>query len=874
MHPLRPLRLAAPIAFWRPMSWRSLAVAGMLALLAACGGSDNSAGGSSGEVAIPAPAPAPAPVLEPMVNSFGIALPEGNFGGGDSGAAGADGTAGDGAAIADAPVRLVDSAGRSVTGRTDAQGYYAVRIDGFTPPFIASVTRADGTVWHSPSLAPVRVRGFITINISGLTDKLVSDVAVAVGLTRPSQLTPQQLAANAPALQLAKDNLKTQLDTQIRAAGLNPATFDPVTLPFRPDKTGVDAVLESVDVVRAPDGSTVVQPEPAIGALTITPANVSVAAGGSVAFSSNEAVTFSVAGGAANGNVVATGSSNATYTAPAAPGTYQVLATSSADPTRRASASVTVAGASGVRVSSNVRIAPGSSTQLTATLDGQPLAAAWSIAGSCTGCSITAGGLFTAGSAVESVTVRGSNPANPAQAGTTVVTVATEVLLALRPAAAQSLTAADMLSLHVDLSPNGINRGLDWTTTAGSVIGVDYFFGFVPTAATGSHTVTATSVADPSRSASVALQVTAPPATALVAPAAAPATMRYDHADAALPDGRILLVGGQADRQGGDWLRSTELFEPASRSFRAGPQLAVPRVRPEAIAIDADRVLVTGGQESWQHAYNSAEVLNLATGSTAGTANAMGARRIHHRMVRLGTGPHSGKVLVLGGFNGPVPYGDPVWLSTAGVDLFDPATSAFTPAGAGLNTSRGLFTATLLADGRVLIVGGMTATGSDSQALASAEIYDPVAGTFRFTGGLAVARFGHTATRLADGRVLVVGGEANAGARSTAEVYDPATGVFTPVASSVTVARRFHAAAAQADGRVLLFGGESGDFLVRGTVEVYDPASQAFTLFARMATARVRLTATPITAGPAAGKVLVFGGGARNLPAQAAELSP
>ena len=190
-----------------------------------------------------------------MIDSFGRSVPEYDFGGGDGGAAGADGSAGDGKPIANASVTLKDNAGNTATTTTDSQGYYRVKVKGFTPPFIASVVRPDKTVWYSPSIAPVKTRGFVTINITGLTDKVASDVSLASGITTGGAafLTPPVIAANLSALQAAKDDLNTQLAGQICAAGLNAGIFDPVTTPYQAIATDpYDKLLESVVVVKDP----------------------------------------------------------------------------------------------------------------------------------------------------------------------------------------------------------------------------------------------------------------------------------------------------------------------------------------------------------------------------------------------------------------------------------------------------------------------------------------------------------------------------------------------------------------------------------------------------------------------------------------------
>ena len=226
-------------------------------LLAACGGGG---GSSSPSVGTNPSSPATPEQLALMVDSLGRAVPEIDFGGGDSGASGADGSAGDGKPIPNAKVTLLDNAGHTATATTDALGYYRVSVKGFTPPFIAKVVRADGSAWYSPSITPVKVRGFVTVNLTGLTDKLASDVATAAGVSGgAAQLTATTLAANTAALQTAKTNLNTQLAVKITTAGLNPATFDPVTTPYKAVLAdSYDKLLESVVITKDSGGQTVI----------------------------------------------------------------------------------------------------------------------------------------------------------------------------------------------------------------------------------------------------------------------------------------------------------------------------------------------------------------------------------------------------------------------------------------------------------------------------------------------------------------------------------------------------------------------------------------------------------------------------------------
>jgi hypothetical protein len=196
----------------------------------------------------------------------------------------------------------------------------------------------------------------------------------------------------------------------------------------------------------------------------------------------------------------------------------------------------------------------------------------------------------------------------------------------------------------------------------------------------------------------------------------------------------------------------------------------------------------------------------------------------------------SGKVLVMGGY-------DAAGNILKSAELFDPAVGTWTSTANRMNFPRAHHTATKLLDGTVLIVGDVF-----GNAATTAEIYDPDFDTFTPVGATVKQRLLHTATLLLDGRVLIVGGQIDT---TSAELFDPATKKFTATAPP-TVARNGHCAALVADGRVLVAGGAA-----QNTCECFSPVAGTWTAVPGTLSS-IRNYATATTTGD--GRVLIAGG--------------
>jgi hypothetical protein len=243
-----------------------------------------------------------------------------------------------------------------------------------------------------------------------------------------------------------------------------------------------------------------------------------------------------------------------------------------------------------------------------------------------------------------------------------------------------------------------------------------------------------------------------------------------------------------------------------------------------------------------------APAASTAKASPMALTGPLGAGRQIHTATLLA----DGRVVIAGGFD----FAD---LPLASASLYDPTTNLSSPTGS-MAAARGLDTATLLSDGRVLIAGGGPASWiHPGPYLASAELFDPKIGTFSPTGSMTTTREAQTATRLNDGRVLIAGGsDVGEHAVASAELYDPKTGTFSPT-GSMTTARAFHTATLLADGRVLIAGGNSGSWTggpIFASAEIYNPKTGTFSATGPMTSGRAWHTATLLSDG----RVLMTGG--------------
>lgn len=252
----------------------------------------------------------------------------------------------------------------------------------------------------------------------------------------------------------------------------------------------------------------------------------------------------------------------------------------------------------------------------------------------------------------------------------------------------------------------------------------------------------------------------------------------------------------------------------AAPSVEAGPL----RVSVEVLSdLPKTGVLLAGG-EAWGDTtpLATAEIWYPSTGKVFRTMNTMSVQRKRHTATLLA----NGKILIAGGMTRQ-------FVSLNVADLYDPTSQLFSRTGV-MKNERYDHTATLLQNGKVLLVGGCCESDGFT-ARKSAELYDPVSGNFSSTGGMKAARLRHTATLLSNGQVLITGGAKSVSDETgikEAEIYDPKTGQFTSTGIMRT-ARQGHTATLLLNGNVIVAGGTLSSSKLDWQ-EIYVPGDGAF----------------------------------------------
>jgi hypothetical protein len=281
-----------------------------------------------------------------------------------------------------------------------------------------------------------------------------------------------------------------------------------------------------------------------------------------------------------------------------------------------------------------------------------------------------------------------------------------------------------------------------------------------------------------------------------------------------LNDGRILTGAGAELASFGAgtaiYGKTAETYDPSTGEWTEVGWLRVKRAEFFQVLLNTGKSMICGGfAANTEVMTNTCEVFDPDTNAWSFTGELPGSNGEPSKdgfglangpLFSFSSGPDKGDVMFAGGLvNGTVPVKQS--------ELYDPATGEWTLTGS-MNEARAGFRTTLLGDGEVLASGGVHTGGSSPEITNTAELYDPETGTWTLTGSMHHERTRHTATVLADGTVLVTGGRLSGGTipEDTAEIYDPTTGTWTEV-PNMPAALSNSQAQMLSTGQVMVFGG-------------------------------------------------------------------
>ncbi len=279
---------------------------------------------------------------------------------------------------------------------------------------------------------------------------------------------------------------------------------------------------------------------------------------------------------------------------------------------------------------------------------------------------------------------------------------------------------------------------------------------------------------------------------------------RVDATAVTLPNGKVLVVGGESALDtSAAALDSAEVYDPGTNTWtNAVNTMSSPRAnKPIVVVLRSGKVLVAGGSDATGAPVNTADIYDPPNNGFSPTNGTMGTARDLAAAALL----PSGKVLVAGG-TGP----SNAMLNSA--EVFDPGTLTWSPVANTMFDPRGLGPgAVALRDGQVLVMGGVATLTPSAVTSATSDLYNPATNTFSQAASMQVSRANFAYAPLADGRVLVAGGLVApfVGPKlvtTDAEVYDPSTNAWQ-AAGSLPVGVGAAASVALPSGQVLVMGG-------------------------------------------------------------------
>ena len=294
---------------------------------------------------------------------------------------------------------------------------------------------------------------------------------------------------------------------------------------------------------------------------------------------------------------------------------------------------------------------------------------------------------------------------------------------------------------------------------------------------------------------------------------------RTEHSAALLKDGRVIVTGGMNEKL--EIIGTTEIFDPEMGKWSEYEGMRTVRRGHFALSLPDGKVAVVGGvgqtlgglgilaNISATGALLSTEIYDPKT-NTWSRANDMREGHSGGLAVVL----KDGRVLIAGGYNQAE--------GLASSEVFDPSVDQW------MRTSsmvRKTFanTATVLTDGSVLFTGGFGMSRAKGGITPGSEVFDPKSNEWRKAPDTVHGRMGHTITLLPDGRVVTIGGSTASGPVNTAEYMEPKTWLWSEI-TPMSVERSQHTATLLDDGRILVAGGS-----IQRTVEVYDPNTDEWT---------------------------------------------